>query len=85
MTAKELEDLSPEELDKKETELREDLFKLRMRAAVSQLENPARIREIRRDIARIHTVRRARALAAAGAGGREPGGPRRRPGRAGDS
>jgi len=73
MTAKEMQDLSPEELDKKEAELREDLFKLRMRAAVSQLENPARIRGLRRDIARIHTVRRARALAA-GAGGSLRGG-----------
>ena len=71
MTAKELLDLGPEELDKKEAELREDLFKLRMRAAVSQLENPARIRQLRRDIARIHTIRRQRALA--GGGGRTGG------------
>jgi large subunit ribosomal protein L29 len=66
MTASELRDLGPDELDKKEAELREDLFKLRMRAAVSQLENPTRIRELRRDIARIHTVRRERAGGAAG-------------------
>jgi large subunit ribosomal protein L29 len=64
MTAADLRDLSPEELAKKEAELREDLFKLRMRAAVSQLENPSRIRQLRRDIARIHTVRRERDLAA---------------------
>ncbi|HYB74701.1 MAG TPA: 50S ribosomal protein L29 [Candidatus Sulfotelmatobacter sp.] len=64
MTAADLRDLSPEELAKKEAELREDLFKLRMRAAVSQLENPSRIRKLRRDIARIHTVRRERDLAA---------------------
>ena len=68
MTAKELRDLGPEELVKKEAELREDLFKLRMRAAVSQIENPSRIRQLRRDIARIHTVRRER-VRAAGAGG----------------
>ena len=72
MTAAELRDLGPEELAKKEAELREDLFKLRMRAAVSQIENPSRIRKLRRDIARIHTVRRQQELAAgraaAGAG-----------------
>ena len=68
MTAKELRDLGPEELVKKEGELREDLFKLRLRAAVSQIENPSRIRQLRRDIARIHTVRRERARAAGAAG-----------------
>ena len=64
MTAKDLRDLGPEELAKKEAELREDLFKLRMRAAVSQIDNPSRIRQLRRDIARIHTVLRERDLAA---------------------
>ncbi len=66
MTAKELRELSPDELVKKEAEMREDLFKLRMRAAVSQIENPSRIRQLRRDIARIHTVRREQAWAAGG-------------------
>jgi large subunit ribosomal protein L29 len=64
VTAKDLRDMGLEELAKKEAELREDLFKLRMRAAVSQIENPSRIRQLRRDIARIHTVRRERELAA---------------------
>ncbi len=64
MTAKELRELSPDELAKREAEMREDLFKLRMRAAVSQIENPSRIRQLRRDIARIHTVRREQAQAA---------------------
>jgi large subunit ribosomal protein L29 len=67
VTAKDLRDMGLEELAKKEAELREDLFKLRMRAAVSQIENPSRIRHLRRDIARIHTVRRERELAAGGA------------------
>ncbi|HEY7677152.1 MAG TPA: 50S ribosomal protein L29 [Candidatus Methylomirabilis sp.] len=66
MTAADLRDMSAEELTKKEAELREDLFKLRMRAAVSQIDNPSRIRKLRRDIARIHTVRRQRDLAAGG-------------------
>jgi large subunit ribosomal protein L29 len=52
-------------LRKKEAELREELFKLRMRAATSQLGNPSRVRAVRRDIARILTVRRQQDLAAA--------------------
>lgn len=60
MTAQELRDLTPEELEKKEAELREDLFKLRMRAATSPVGNPMRIRELRREIARVLTVRRQR-------------------------
>ncbi len=70
MTAEELRALSPDELIKKEAELREDLFKLRMRAAVSEIENPSRIRKLRRDIARIHTVRRQLELGAGAGGGR---------------
>ncbi len=60
MTAQELRDLTPEDLEKKEAELREDLFKLRMRAATSSVGNPMRIRELRREIARVLTVRRQR-------------------------
>ena len=65
MTGAELKDLSPAELDKKESELREELLKLRMRAATAQLPNPSRVRAVRRDIARILTARRQRELAAA--------------------
>ena len=71
---RDLRDLSPEELDKREAELREELFKLRMQGAVSQLPNPARIRKARRAIARVITLRRAGELRAAGAGA--PGGGR---------
>jgi large subunit ribosomal protein L29 len=42
-------------------ELRESLFMLRLRQGTNQLESPARLRETRRDIARILTVQRARA------------------------
>lgn len=69
MKAKEFRELSPEELRQKEAELKEDLFKLRLRAAVSQLENPMRLRELRRDIARLRTVQREK-----GAGKPVPGG-----------
>ncbi len=68
MEASELRDLTDAELGAKEEECREALFKLRLRAAVSPLENPMRLRGLRRDIARIQTVRRQRVRSAAGAG-----------------
>jgi large subunit ribosomal protein L29 len=60
----ELKDLTTEELRQKEAELREDLFKLRLRQASTQLENPMRIRQLRRDIARVRTAQRALAKVA---------------------
>ncbi len=58
MDVKELRELSAEELEQKLLELRDDLFKLKLRASTTQLENPARIRQLRREIARGETVRR---------------------------
>jgi large subunit ribosomal protein L29 len=55
----ELRDLTAEELRQKAAELSEELFKLRLRRAASQIENPMRIRQLRRDIARIRTAERA--------------------------
>lgn len=68
MKAGELRELPPEELERKLEELREELWKLKLRAAVRPLENPARIRSLRRDIARAETVKRelARARGAEG-------------------
>ncbi len=57
MDPKEFRELSAEELDQKLRELRDDLFKLRLRVSTTQLENPARIRQLRREIARGETVR----------------------------
>ena len=57
MDAKEFRELSAEELDQKLRELRDDLFKLRLRASTTPLENPVRIRRLRREIARGETVR----------------------------
>ncbi len=57
MKAKELRELSGEELAKKEAELREDLFRLRFQHGIRRLENPARLAGLRRDIARIQTIR----------------------------
>ena len=63
----ELKDLTLEELRQKAAELQEDLFKLRLRQATTQVENPMRIRQLRRDIARIRTAQGALAHAAASA------------------
>jgi large subunit ribosomal protein L29 len=51
-------DLTPEELKRKEDDLRKELFNLRFQAVLGRVENPLRIREVRRTIARILTVRR---------------------------
>jgi large subunit ribosomal protein L29 len=56
MKASELRQMSDEELRKKELDLREDLFKLHFQHKIRSLENPARLREIRKDIARVQTV-----------------------------
>ena len=56
MKASELRQMSDEELRKKELDLREDLFKLHFQHKIRSLENPARLRQIRKDIARVHTV-----------------------------
>lgn len=70
MKAKELRELNIEELQQKRGDLREDLFRLKMRKAVAQLENPVRLRQLRRNIARVETILRER-KAEQGAGGRE--------------
>ncbi len=62
MKAKNLRDLTQEELDRKITELKEELFNLRFQLATGQLENPMRLREVRKTIARTHTVIRQRQL-----------------------
>lgn len=66
MQASELRDLSPAELDEKLEELNEELFNLRFQHATGQLDNPRRLGQVRRDIARVNTVRRERELAGEG-------------------
>jgi large subunit ribosomal protein L29 len=56
MKIKEIRDLSLDELQQKNRELVEELFKLRLRHASGQLDSPATLGRIRRDIARIRTV-----------------------------
>lgn len=56
MNVKEVRDLSNEELEKEVVSLKEELYDLRFAQATGTLENPARIREVRKTIARIKTV-----------------------------
>lgn len=56
MKIKEIRDLSVDELRQKSAELAEELFRLRLRHAAGQLESPAMLGKIRKDIARIKTV-----------------------------
>ena len=64
MNVKEVRDLSNEELEKEVVSLKEELYELRFAQATGTLENPARIREVRKTIARIKTVLRERELKA---------------------
>ncbi len=57
MKAKELRELSPDELGAKSTELRTEMFTARIRHSTGQLENTAKLRTLRRDVARIETIR----------------------------
>ena len=56
MKAKELKNLSVEELGKKLEELKKDLFMLRMQHATNKLDNPMQIAAVKKDIARIKTI-----------------------------
>ena len=62
MKAAELKDLTAEELLKKEKELKEEIFNLRFQHSTGQLDNTARLRQVRKDIARVETVLRQKAL-----------------------
>ena len=62
MKASELRELSEEQLADRLRELREELFNLRFQYATRQLTNTARIREVRRDIARVLTHQHVRAV-----------------------
>jgi large subunit ribosomal protein L29 len=61
-TAAELRGESRAELNKKVTELKEELFTLRFQSATGQLESHGRLRAVRKDIARIYTVLTEREL-----------------------
>jgi large subunit ribosomal protein L29 len=60
--ADELRELPDDELTARIDSAKEELFNLRFQLATGQLDNPARIREVRHDVARIHTVLREREI-----------------------
>jgi large subunit ribosomal protein L29 len=60
--AKELRELTDEELERELIDLKDELFRLRFQAATGQLDNPLRIREVRRSFARTKTIVREREL-----------------------
>ena len=62
LVAADLRSLSREELNKKVVELKEELFTLRFQGATGQLESHGRLREVRKDIARVYTVLQERNL-----------------------
>jgi large subunit ribosomal protein L29 len=61
---RELRDLGAEELAERLESFKEELFNLRFQLATGQLDNPMRIKEVRRDVARILTILRERELEA---------------------
>ena len=66
--AKELRDLTDDELVDRLREAKQELFNLRFQNATGQLDNNRRLQQVRRDIARIYTVMRQRELAAMAGG-----------------
>ena len=64
MNASELRDLTYEELIEKMAEAKEELFNLRFQLATNQLDNTTRLRQVRREVARIATTMRQQEIAA---------------------
>lgn len=64
MKYKDIQELTDEELAKKVEEGRAELFNLRFQMATSQLDNTARVKNVKKDIARLFTEQRARQIAA---------------------
>ena len=64
MKIKEIREMSAEQLAEKLMELKKDLVNLRLQHATNQLENPGKIADVKKDIAKIKTVQRERELAA---------------------
>ncbi len=67
MTAEEIRGMSDAEIRTRIAELEEERFRLRFRSATETLEDPLRLRSLRKDIARLHTVLREKQLAAVAA------------------
>jgi large subunit ribosomal protein L29 len=56
--AEKIRELSPTEIQAKEKELQEQLFRLRLQKSIGQIDNPGKIKDARRDIARLKTILR---------------------------
>ena len=65
MKASEIRKMSADELNTKLVSLKKDLFFLRMQHATNQLDNPVKIAEVKREIARVKTIIREQQIAAA--------------------
>jgi len=65
LTAKEIRELSPDEIVKKVDSLEEEFFNLRFQAKMGQLTNPLQLRYIKRDIARAKTILNEKEMSAA--------------------
>ena len=63
MKIKEIKDLSTDELTVKLADLQKEAFNLRFQLAIGEIENPMRIRDVRKSIARINTILKERQLA----------------------
>ncbi len=61
MKAAEIRDMTDLELDNKLTDLKKELFALRFQHAINQLDNPTRLKAVKKDIARVKTIIRERA------------------------
>jgi large subunit ribosomal protein L29 len=62
MQAKELREMSVDELTQKRTEIREEIGHLKLKRATSRLENPMKLRQTKRDLARVETLLREKSL-----------------------
>jgi large subunit ribosomal protein L29 len=66
MNAQDLRDKTPDQLRDQLVQLKKEAFNLRFQQATGQLENTARMRQVRRDVARVNTILSQKAVAAAG-------------------
>lgn len=62
MEPKELRDMSVDDLNQKRTELREEIGHLKLKRATSRLENPMKLRQTKRDLARVETILREKSF-----------------------
>ncbi|HUC98778.1 MAG TPA: 50S ribosomal protein L29 [Candidatus Polarisedimenticolaceae bacterium] len=62
MEAKEFRDMSSAELERKLSELREEIGHLKLKRATSRLENPMKLRQTKRDLARVETILKEQAV-----------------------